>query len=94
MTNVPYKDKDDRSINMGLNVLDPFSGIPFDTSPQCRMKLNQNFELPLFLIFIVVPFNWCVLSSRPFGVIASSADLVVFTGKNTTVEWDDGENWK
>ena len=33
----------------------------------------KNFELTLFSVFTVVPFNCCVLSCRPFVVITSSA---------------------
>ena len=42
-----------------------------------RLQLNQNFELPLFSVFTVIPFNCCVHFCRPFVVITtSSAGLV------------------
>ena len=45
-------------------------------APMGRFKLDQNFELPLFSVFTVVPFNCCVHSCRPFVAITTSAGLV------------------
>ena len=51
-----------------------FLNIMFN-APIRRFQLNQNFELPLFSVFTVVPFNCCVHSCRPFVAITSSAGL-------------------
>ena len=45
-------------------------------APMGITLLNQNFELPLFSVFTVVPFICGVLPCRPFVVIISSTGLV------------------
>ena len=42
-----------------------------------RFQLNQIFELLLFSVSTIVPFNCCVYSCRPFvAITTSSAGLV------------------
>ena len=41
-----------------------------------KISIESKFELPLFWVFTVVPFDCCIHSCRPFVVITSSAGLV------------------
>ena len=57
-----------------------------------RFQSNQNFELPLFSVFTVVPLNHCVHSCNSFVAITiSSASCWVSRGLGSSTRNVDSE---